>query len=53
MSQRQTAQPKKPSLQAIRRAVASSTAIETGQPVAQLERQLQGSSKFRNITLAG
>ena len=52
MHQRPKAQPNKPSLQAIRRAVASSTAIETGQPVAQLERQLQGERRFRNVSLA-
>lgn len=53
MSQHLKTEQKKPSLLAIRRAVASSTAIETGQGVAQLERQLQRSTgKFRNIALA-
>jgi len=53
MSKHLKTEQKKPSLLAIRRAVASSTAIETGQGVAQLERQLQRSTgKFRNIALA-
>lgn len=44
---------KVPSEQAILRAVASSTAIETGQRVQQLERTLRTkSSKFRHIALA-
>ena len=45
---------KKPSLQAIRRAVASSTAVETGQSVQQLEKKLKNQSKlrFQHIKLA-
>ena len=45
---------KKPSLQAVRRAVASSTAVETGQSVQQLEQKLQNQSKlrFQHIKLA-
>ena len=45
---------KKPSLQAVRRAVASSTAVETGQTVQQLEQKLQNQSKlrFQHIKLA-
>ena len=39
--------------QAIIRAVASSTAIETGQSIARIERKLRaGNSKFRHVTLA-
>jgi hypothetical protein len=46
--------PKKPSLQAVRRAVASSTAVETGQSVQQLEQKLQNQNKlrFQHIKLA-
>jgi hypothetical protein len=49
-----TKPPKKtPSQQAIIRAVASSTAIETGQSVQELEAKLRSKkSKFRNLTLA-
>jgi len=44
---------KTPSKKAILRAVASSTAIETGQRIEQLERKLRKkSSKFRDIALA-
>jgi len=44
---------KTPTLAAIIRAVASSTAIETGQSVAQLENKLkQKSGKFQHLTLA-
>jgi len=45
---------KKPSLQAVRRAVASSTAVETGQNIQQLEQKLQYPSKrrFQHIKLA-
>jgi hypothetical protein len=44
---------KVPSRQAIRRAVASSTAIETGQRVQQLERTLRAKrSPFRHLALA-
>ncbi len=44
---------KSPGKQAIIRAVASSTAIETGQSIRQIERILRSkSSKFRNIALA-
>lgn len=42
-----------PSVQAVRRAVASSTAIETGQSVAQLESKLrQAKRRFPHIGLA-
>lgn len=42
-----------PTPEAIRRAIASSTAIETGQRVADLERKLENrSGKFGHITLA-
>ena len=47
---------KKPSSQALRRAVASSTAVETGASVAQLEQQLQTQAKatprFPQVKLA-
>jgi hypothetical protein len=44
---------KPPSKAAIRRAVASSTAIETGQRIDQPERRLRASdSKFRHLGLA-
>lgn len=45
---------KKPSLHAVRRAVASSTAVETGQSVQQLEQKLQNQSqlRFQHIKLA-
>ena len=45
---------KTPSLQAVRRSVASSTAVETGQNIQQLERKLQDQSKlrFQHIKLA-
>ena len=46
--------PAKPSPQAVRRAVASSTALETGLTVQQLERKLQNSSqhRFAHVSLA-
>lgn len=45
-------QPRKPSRQALRRAVASSTAVETGGSVAQLEQKLQQpASRFAHIKL--
>lgn len=50
-----TAEPqrKTPSLQAVRRSVASSTAVETGRSVAQLEQQLkQPTVRFPHIKLA-
>lgn len=45
---------KPPSKAAIRRAVASSTAIETGKPVRAIEEQLRvaAQGKFRNLKLA-
>ncbi|PXW98577.1 hypothetical protein C7444_10254 [Sphaerotilus hippei] len=44
---------KKPSPQAVMRAVASSTAVETGQALAQLEQKLrQPSLRFAHIKLA-
>ena len=44
---------KAPSRQAIRRAVASSTAIETGQSVKSIERKLRvRSGKYRHVSLA-
>ena len=44
---------KAPSRKAIVRAVASSTAIETGQRIEQIERTLRDkNSKFRDLTLA-
>jgi len=45
---------KTPSVQAVRRAVASSTAVETGQSVQQLEQKLQNKSelRFQHIKLA-
>jgi hypothetical protein len=45
---------KKPSLAALRRAVASSTAIETGQSIQQLEKKLQQpvQQRFAHIKLA-
>lgn len=44
----------KPSAQAVRRAVASSTALETGQSVLQLEQQLQNRQpqRFAHVKLA-
>ena len=46
--------PANPSPQAVRRAVASSTALETGQTVEQLEQKLlnSGQSRFAHIKLA-
>ncbi|MBP8186377.1 MAG: hypothetical protein KAX76_01410 [Comamonas sp.] len=46
--------PPKPSAQAVRRAVASSTALETGQSIQQLEQQLQNRQpqRFAHIKLA-
>ena len=38
---------KQPSLAALRRAVASSTAVETGQSIQQLEQKLKDSAKHR------
>ena len=45
---------KKPSMAAVRRAVASSTAIETGQNIQKLEQKLQQPSqqRFAHIKLA-
>lgn len=45
---------KKPSLDALRRAVASSTAVETGQSVRKLEEQIKQPTKnrFGHIKLA-
>jgi len=44
---------KRPDKSAIIRAVASSTAIETGQPIAEIERTLRTKSgKFRHLSLA-
>lgn len=44
---------KQPSLKALLRAVASSTAVETGQTVAQIEQKLQRpSQRFAHIKLA-
>ena len=45
---------KVPSLQAVRRAVASSTAVETGQNIQRLEQKLQNQNKlrFQHIKLA-
>lgn len=47
-------QRKKPSLAALRRAVASSTALETGQSIQQLEQKLQQpvQQRFAHIKLA-
>lgn len=46
-------QRKQPSRKALLRAVASSTAVETGKPVPQLEKKLQQPSvRFAHITLA-
>lgn len=43
----------RPDRKQIRRAVATSTAIETGESVATIEKRLQaGVSRFRNIPLA-
>jgi len=48
-----TRRAKAPSQQAILRAVASSTAIETGQSIAQIERHLRGKQrKFAHVGLA-
>jgi hypothetical protein len=45
--------PDKPSRAAMARAVASSTAIETGQPIDRIERLLSArNSKFRHLALA-
>lgn len=44
---------KRPEKSAIIRAVASSTAIETGQPIAKIEQALRAkNSKFRHLSLA-
>jgi hypothetical protein len=46
-------QRKTPSRKAVRRSVASSTAVETGQNVAQLERRLQQpAARFPDVKLA-
>lgn len=47
-------QRKTPSRKALLRAVASSTAVETGKPVPQLEQKLQQppAARFAHITLA-
>ena len=42
----------KPTKEQIRRTVASSTAIETGQPVEEIEAQLEN-SRFRDVSLWG
>jgi hypothetical protein len=48
-----TPQAKTPSRKAVLRAVASSTAVETGQSVAELEKRLQQARmKFAHIKLA-
>lgn len=48
-----TLQPKKPSRKAVMRAVASSTALETGQSVVELEKRLQQPrTRFAHIKLA-
>jgi hypothetical protein len=45
--------PKPPSKAAIQRAVASSTAIETGKPIEVIERTLRsGESRFSHLKLA-
>ena len=46
--------PKKPSMAALRRAVASSTAVETGQNIQKLEQKLKEPAKhrFAHVTLA-
>lgn len=45
---------KLPSRKAVRRAVASSTALETGRSIAEIERKLQRkTSRFRSLKLAG
>jgi hypothetical protein len=44
---------KSPTKAAIRRAVANSTAIETGQSITRIESKMRaGNSKFRRLTLA-
>ncbi len=53
MSKSVVSQSKKPSPKAVLRAVASSTAVETGQKVATLEQKLQASTqRFAHIKLA-
>ena len=49
-----TPPPKKPSMAALRRAVASSTVVETGQSVQNLEQKLKEPAKhrFAHVTLA-
>lgn len=49
-----TTTPKKPSMAALRRAVASSTAVETGQSIQKLEEKLRNPAKhrFAHVTLA-
>ncbi|WP_394682468.1 hypothetical protein [uncultured Comamonas sp.] len=42
----------KPNQAAVLRAVASSTALETGQSIAELERRLQQPARFPHIKLA-
>lgn len=53
MSRTASQQRKTPSPEAIRRSVASSTAIETGERIADLEKKLANrSDKFAHVTLA-
>ena len=53
MAKTETPQRKTPSRKAVLRSVASSTAVETGQSVAQLERKLQQPAvRFAHIKLA-
>lgn len=49
-----TPPPKKPSMAALRRAVASSTAVETGQSIQKLEEKLRKPARhrFAHVTLA-
>jgi len=53
VTKKSTSADRKPSLAAVRRAVASSTAVETGQTVQSLEQKLQEPAKrrFANIKL--
>lgn len=53
MSRTVSQQRKTPSPEAIRRAVASSTAIETGERIAEIEKKLiNRAGKFSHVTLA-
>jgi hypothetical protein len=54
MTKKSTLAHRKPSLAAVRRAVASSTAVETGQNVHSLEQKLKEPARrrFSNIKLA-